>query len=123
MNRRQLPPTLGHNSDLDVVGQADDPFHQTAAKNRRPPFMSRPGNEDLCDFVATGEVDQSLGHIFALQDAGLDMQVAGEIHMLFHSLALAYRNMVQATVAEDTDREALRLEVIGHAPAAPDQRR
>jgi hypothetical protein len=65
------------------VGQADDPFHQTAAENYRPSHVLGPGKEDLSDFVATGEVDQSLGHIFALQDAGLDMQVAGEIHVLF----------------------------------------
>jgi hypothetical protein len=55
-----LAATLGHNRDLDVVGQADNPFHQTAAKNHRPPFMSRPGNEDLGDFVETGEAPLSI---------------------------------------------------------------
>jgi hypothetical protein len=68
VNRRQLPTTLGHNSDLDFVGQADDPLHQTASENHRPPLLLRPGKEDLCDFVEAGKVDQSLGHIFPLQD-------------------------------------------------------
>jgi hypothetical protein len=61
-----LPAVLGHNSDLDIVRQADDPFHQTAAKKDRPSLLLGPGKEDLCDLVEAGKVDQSLGHIFAL---------------------------------------------------------
>jgi hypothetical protein len=60
MNRRQLLPTLSHNSDLDVVGRAYYPFPQTVAKNHRPSFLSGPGNEDLCDLVATGEAPLSI---------------------------------------------------------------
>ena len=61
-----LPAVLGHNSDLDIVGQADHPFHQTAAKNHGPSLLLGPGKEDLGDFVQPGKVDQSPGHIFAL---------------------------------------------------------
>jgi hypothetical protein len=61
-----LPAVLGHNSDLDIVGQADYPFHQTAAKNHRPSLLLGPGKENLCNSVEAGKVDQSLGHIFAL---------------------------------------------------------
>jgi len=61
-----LSAVFGHNSDLEFVGQADHPFHQTAAKNHRPSLLLGPGKEDLCNFMEAGKVDQSLGHIFAL---------------------------------------------------------
>jgi hypothetical protein len=46
-----LPAALGNDGDLDVVGQAHDPFYQAMAEGQGPFLLLGPGNEDLGDFV------------------------------------------------------------------------
>ena len=42
------------------------------------------GQEGLRDLMTMGEIDQRHGCVLAMQDAGLDVEIAGKVKMLFN---------------------------------------
>jgi hypothetical protein len=70
---------LGHDDHLHVPGESDNPLNQIAAEQGTPVPLAGSREEDLGNLIPPREVHQRRGHLVALQNARLDVQVAGKI--------------------------------------------
>ena len=113
---------LRDNDNLHIASQPDDLLQQVAAKNLRPGTSLRAEQEDLGDPVQVSIVHQCLGKVSALQQSGLNAQIAREVQMSLNRLPLRRRHIAKIGFSVDEDREAIGPEEIRNPAAAPDQR-
>ena len=98
-------------------GQPHHLVNQVAAGKPLPGSVVRPCHEDVRDPLQPCELNQCLGLVLSFQNPGFDVQVPGEVEMLFHGLhsGLAFERRA------DVDSEARSLEIVGDPPGAPDK--
>ena len=75
------------------------------------------------DAVEVREFDQRLGDVLPLQHARLDVQVAREVQMMLHRLAIASGHVVQVDFARYRHGETVGMQIVRHAFAAANQHR
>jgi hypothetical protein len=80
--------SFSDDDNLHVVGAADDSMDQVPSNKPLPGGILRPDHEELGDVVKAGKVQQGCDDVLALQNAGFNVEVAGEVEVAFHGLAL-----------------------------------
>ena len=69
---------VGYDSDLKVLGQANDVFCEILAAETFSQTSLGMGYEDLRDLVFAGEVHDDFGYVPAGNDASLNLQTSGK---------------------------------------------
>ncbi len=81
--RKKVPlepfPAVGHDDDTNVCGSLDDLKNWVTAQDVSPRKNLRTSGEDMCDPIATAELEDHLRHVLTFEDSGLDVQVPGKV--------------------------------------------
>ena len=93
---------------------------QVAAERRQNRFALRPAEEDLGDSIETCEGDEGFGGVFAGDEPGFEVKVAGEVQVFLNDFALWIGQMAEVAFRGDENGEALALQIIRDALAAAD---
>jgi len=75
----------------------------------------------LCDAVLARIVDQRLGTVFPVNGLGINTEIFREAKMTLDRGAVLRRRGLGFLLGVNVHRHAHRMEVIGHAPGAPQQ--
>ena len=114
-------PTFGDDGYLHVMGVADNSMDKVSPDKALPGRILRAHHEKLRDVMKPGEVEQSGGDIFTLQNSGFNVQVSREVEVALHGFPFGSRQRIEVHFRVDEYCKTVGLKIIRHSPAAANE--
>lgn len=99
---------IRNHDHADIGSNLNDPEDGIGAPQVAPWSNLRPSNEDVRDLVAMSEVQNAVGNVFAFEDTGLDVKVAGKVQVSLHRFAGLLR-VSRPSVPGNADAETVSI--------------